>query len=235
MNATRTTVSIRELASTSGQKFGIAAQLLPARTTFQRTAPDCVRSVAPSNELIVSAIVTSARQGSSYGRAIVDWEQFRHQCGPFTMMSLAHSLSRSNGALFVEFVVGEQMGTTLISHDAALFIEEMLCETALRIDQAFFGDAAELITRYSPSLVTLEFSDAALPVRSTEVLNIVEACKDAGAWVSLAPPVHCEKDVAWLIERGIELVERSESIAAVPVFNYCPAGTLTDSRFCLYG
>lgn len=207
MNAARTTVSIRELVGTRGQKFGIAAQLLPASTTLQRSAPDCVRSRASDNEAIVSAIVTSARQGSRYGRAIVDWEQFRHQSGPFVMMSLAHTLSRGNGALFVEFVVGERVGTPLISHDATLFIEETLCETALRIDQAFFGDAAELITRHSPSLVTLEFSDTSNPLRSVEVVDIIEACSACGAWVSLASPATCE-DIAWLTERGLGLLER---------------------------
>lgn len=207
MNAARTTVSIRELAGTRGQKFGIAAQLQPTSATLQRSCTDSSLSLASDNQAIVSAILTGAHQGSRYGRAIVDWEQFRHQCGPFAMMTLAHSLSRDNGALFVEFVVGERVGTPLISQDAALFIEETLCETALRIDQAFFGDAAELIIRHSPSLVTLEFSDTSIPMRSVEVVDIIEACNACGAWVSLASPA-TDDDIAWLIERGLGLLER---------------------------
>lgn len=204
-----TQINIGRLADFHSRHFAVSACLSPA---IQRSSSDArSRSVFQTSCEAVNLISAAARSRHSFARAVIDWEQFRAVLSPFGLIDLAERMCSVDSTLFVQFSAGEFGTDRLVSSDAANFLELTGAQTSIRINQAYFGDAADVVTEMCPSLVSLDFTGHTGPLSAcTEILDILEAASACGSWVSIPsslPPPQRE----WLRIRGATLIEDHRS------------------------
>lgn len=189
----------------SNRHFAVSFSLSPE--LGQLRCPRAGALIAPSSELAVHSITSASQRRCGHSRAIVDWNQFSGVFGPIGMMQIARSMCTDASSLFFQFVACESLDGQFIPSDATEFMDHVGAQSSLRVNHAFFGDAADLVTQLSPSLVSLDFTGFAGDLTACpELHDILEAAGSCGAWVSIPSTLDVDQK-GWLRERGASLLE----------------------------
>jgi hypothetical protein len=143
------------LSTMTGRHFSIFASLEEGSGVVGRS-PKLGARLAECDKF-VDLIMQDLQVRSGRGRVIVDFADFAGNFGPFAMDRLMLAMQAADASLFLQFSASEDCASAMIPSLLSEFIKDQRLNVSLRINHAFFGDAADLVSKFEPAVVSLDF------------------------------------------------------------------------------